>query len=108
MKKISLTLIALVGALGLSACGPNTSTGAVAGGLIGAGAGAIIGNQSGRPLEGAAIGGAIGAGSGALLGNAKDKREEQQYYNQGGGYGHNHNQGGYNQGPPPQYPPPRY
>jgi hypothetical protein len=41
--------------------------------LIGAGAGAIIGNQSGRPLEGAAIGALGGAAVGGAYGNARDQ-----------------------------------
>ena len=52
--------------------GPATKRGAVAGGLIGAGLGTVIGSQSDRPLEGAAIGGAIGALGGAALGSARD------------------------------------
>ena len=36
---------------------PATKRGAVAGGLIGAGLGTVIGSQSNRPLEGAALGG---------------------------------------------------
>ena len=59
-------------ALCLTSCGPSGKRGAVLGGVIGAGAGAIIGHQSGRPLEGAAIGGALGAGTGGLLGGARD------------------------------------
>ena len=37
--------------------GPSTQRGSVTGGITGAALGAIVGNQSGRPLEGAAIGG---------------------------------------------------
>jgi len=43
------------------------------GGLIGTGVGAIVGNQSGRALEGAAIGAAAGALAGGLYGKAKDQ-----------------------------------
>lgn len=68
--------------LGLASCtsepAPNTKTGAVGGGLLGAGAGALIGHQSGRALEGAAIGGAVGAAGGALLGSAADDRERMR------------------------------
>ena len=53
--------------------GPNANRGAATGALIGAGAGAIIGNQSGRPLEGAAIGAAGGAIVGGAYGNARDQ-----------------------------------
>ena len=73
-KRTFLTLaFASIVASGLGCAGPNTERGAVLGGLLGAGAGAIIGNQSGRPLEGAAIGGAIGAVGGAAIGNANDQ-----------------------------------
>ena len=98
MKKHLFTLLATASLLNLTSCqdaGPNTNTGAVIGGLAGAGLGAIIGNQSGRPLEGAAIGGAVGAIGGGALGNAQDQRNrqaqddyyrQQQYQQQQGGY----------------------
>lgn len=44
------------------------------GALLGAGAGAIIGNHSGRTTQGAAIGAALGGGAGYAVGNEKDKR----------------------------------
>lgn len=53
--------------------GPGAERGAVLGGLAGAGIGGIVGNQSGRGLEGAAIGAGLGALSGAVLGNAGDR-----------------------------------
>jgi hypothetical protein len=53
--------------------GPNQSVGGVLGAGAGALAGAVIGNQSGRPLEGAAIGGALGAVAGSAIGNAQDR-----------------------------------
>ena len=62
---------------------PATKRGAVAGGLIGAGVGTIVGSQSDRPLEGAAIGGAIGALGGAALGSARD-----DHYRHHGHHGH--------------------
>ena len=88
MKTHLFTLLTAATLLNLTSCqnaGPNTNTGAVIGGLGGAGVGAIIGNQSGRPLEGAAIGGALGALGGAAIGNAQDQRnaqQQQQYYQQ--------------------------
>ena len=63
-------------------CGPNAQTGTALGGLGGAAVGGIIGNQSGRGLEGAAIGAAAGAGTGALIGNAQDERERQAWERQ--------------------------
>ncbi|BCU77414.1 glycine zipper domain-containing protein [Luteolibacter sp. LG18] len=85
MKKILITTPAVIVAMALSSCadaGPNTQRGAATGALIGAGAGAIIGNQSGRALEGAAIGAGSGALIGGAYGNARDQ-EQRRYY---GGY----------------------
>ena len=80
--KIQKLLILVVTTLGLAffstSCGPSAKRGTVLGGIIGAGAGAIIGHQSDRPLEGAAIGGAVGAGAGGLLGGAKDDERRAQ------------------------------
>ena len=66
----------------LSSCssGPNARTGTVIGGLGGAAVGGIIGNQSGRPLEGALIGGGIGALGGNVIGGAQDQRNRQRRY----------------------------
>ena len=92
IQKIVLTAIAALGLITFNtSCGPGAKRGAVIGGLAGAGAGAIIGHQSGRGLEGAAIGGAVGAGSGALIGGARDdereiQRNHQNYENRGGRY----------------------
>ncbi|MCP5531867.1 MAG: hypothetical protein H7A49_00245 [Akkermansiaceae bacterium] len=55
--------------------GPNTQRGAATGALLGAGAGAIIGHQSGRTLEGAALGAGAGGATGAIIGNEQDKRQ---------------------------------
>lgn len=72
------SLIALAGIIALPSCadqGPNTQRGAITGGLLGAGAGAIIGNQSGHAGTGALIGGASGALIGGAVGKNKDNRE---------------------------------
>lgn len=55
----------LAAALALSGCGTNPGDRAVSGGLIGAGAGAVVGAATGNPAAGAAIGGAAGAVIGA-------------------------------------------
>jgi uncharacterized protein YcfJ len=80
MKTIALSLLA---AISISSCatGPNAQTGSVIGALGGAAVGGIIGNQSGRGLEGALIGGGIGALGGNAIGNFQDKRNAQ--YNNG-------------------------
>lgn len=79
MKKLALLTIAAVSSIALSNCtaptGPNTQRGAIAGGLLGAAAGGVIGHQSGNTLEGAAVGGALGAGAGALYGNSQDQNQ---------------------------------
>lgn len=74
----------LVGAFGIAltftSCvnpyyaGPNEQNGAVAGAVGGGLLGAIIGNQSGRPLEGAAIGGLLGSFAGSRIGASRDMR----------------------------------
>jgi len=64
----------------------STQRGATLGGLAGAVAGGLIGDNSGKAGAGAAIGGVIGAVTGGLLGNAKEKEraayQRQQYYQQ--------------------------
>lgn len=76
-----LTVAALISTVSCAA-GPNAQTGAVIGGLAGAGIGAIAGHQSGRALEGAAIGAGVGAIGGGVIGNAQDQRnaEARRYY----------------------------
>jgi hypothetical protein len=52
--------------------------GTLAGGVLGAGTGAIVGSAVGAPGSGAAIGGALGAGTGLAVGNALQNQEVQQ------------------------------
>ncbi len=71
-------LVALVIATGaaLLAAGCHTTPvqdGAVVGGALGAGTGAILGHQVGKGGEGALIGAGIGALTGALVGDQIDK-----------------------------------
>lgn len=81
MKK-SLNLLALATVGFATSCsgptGPNTQRGAVIGGLGGAAAGAIIGNQSGNAGEGALIGAGVGALGGAAIGNARDTENSRR------------------------------
>ena len=83
MKKLALSLVTglmLASTLVSCAGGPNAQQGTVIGALGGAAVGGIIGNQSGRGLEGAAI----GAGLGGLAGNAIGDSQDRRYYR--GGY----------------------
>lgn len=77
-------IIASLLVLPLASCtsGPNAQTGTVIGALGGAAAGGIIGNQSGRGLEGAAIGAGVGGLAGNAIGGAQDQRNAE-YYNRG-------------------------
>ena len=58
----------------------KTTQGAVLGGLLGAGTGAIIGNQTDHAGAGTAIGAGLGALGGAMVGNAMEEnsRKAQQ------------------------------
>ena len=55
----------------------TTQKGALGGGMLGAGAGALIGRQSGHTAGGAAIGGALGALTGGVIGNQLQQGEER-------------------------------
>lgn len=55
----------------------NTEKGVGAGGLIGAGAGALIGNATGHTGAGALIGAGVGALSGGLIGHGVDESERK-------------------------------
>lgn len=90
MKTKLLTLLcgimALSGSVSCTSYGPHTKRAAVVGGAIGAGTGAIIGNQSGRALEGAGVGALVGALAGGLLGSARDDDYSRGPRGGGGGY----------------------
>jgi len=78
MKKLA-TLLTVGAMASASLVGCNTTPtqdGAVAGAAIGAGAGAIIGHQSGKQGEGALIGAGVGAITGALIGDQVDERRD--------------------------------
>jgi len=87
-RRFGRTLVALT----ITVCGTassaqaqnNTQRSATLGGIGGAIAGAIIGDNNNEAGAGAAIGGAIGVVAGGLLGNARDKdlRYQNQYYAQ--------------------------
>ena len=62
---ICLVLIFIVG------CESRAQSGALIGGLIGAGAGQVIGHDT----KSTVIGGAVGAGAGYIIGNETDKKK---------------------------------
>lgn len=57
--------------------------GTLGGGVLGAGAGALIGSAVGHPGAGAAIGGGLGALGGLAVGNEMQNREAQDAQTQG-------------------------
>lgn len=72
-----ITLVLLLSAM--TACtepGETTGIGAATGGVIGAGLGAIVGNQTGDPGAGLVVGAVAGAGAGAAIGNAIEGQEQ--------------------------------
>jgi len=82
MKAMRLSIIALCGAMLLSACNLNNTAkgsmiGAAAGGAAGTGLGTLIGKLTGNTKLGAAIGAgagvAVGTTAGALIGRKMDK-----------------------------------
>jgi hypothetical protein len=77
MKLLSCAMVLSVAALGVVGC-QTYGESAGLGGALGAGAGAIIGNQSGHALEGALIGGALGAVTGLIVHDIKVKRARTQ------------------------------
>lgn len=73
-EKLAFTMVALFLVFLMAGCTTTTTqSGALAGGALGAGTGAVIGHQVGRGIEGALIGGAVGAVSGGLIGHEIDK-----------------------------------
>lgn len=66
----------LVATLGVGCRSPyHADRGALGGGLLGLGAGAIVGNAVGNPVAGAAIGTGLGALGGAAIGQGMDEVE---------------------------------
>jgi uncharacterized protein YcfJ len=89
VRKAGLVLLSVTVLFAGAGCqsSPNrTGEGALIGGLVGAGAGAIIGNQGDHRnrdrTSGALIGGALGALGGALVGNQVQKQPQQQALSQ--------------------------
>jgi len=81
--KISIAFALFVVTVALSGCytpegqPDRTAGGALTGGALGAGTGAIIGSASGHAGEGALIGGLLGALTGGVIGNAMDEQQRE-------------------------------
>lgn len=70
-------VVLILGTCGCSSMN-NAERGALGGGAIGAGAGALIGSMTGNAGAGAAIGAGVGAVTGGLIGNSEDRAENKQ------------------------------
>jgi hypothetical protein len=79
MKLVRLVVGCILPALCLGGCSSmnNTEGGAAAGGLLGAGTGALIGHATGHTGAGALIGAGVGAVSGGLIGHAVDESDKR-------------------------------
>lgn len=84
MKSVSFAagLLSMLLVVASCASGPLTARekGALAGGALGAGTGAIIGHQSGHKGKGAAIGGVAGALGGAIIGDQIEAQKQRREY----------------------------
>lgn len=81
IKKAGVFLsVAGLSALVLSSSGCTTTDHAIIGGFVGAGTGAIIGNQSHRAWEGTGIGAAAGAIGGLFLGDEVENAVNRDKY----------------------------
>jgi hypothetical protein len=69
-----LIVVAVFGVAVLTGCESKAQTGAVVGGVGGAGAGALIGGSH-HAGEGAIIGAAVGTAGGYMVGNEGDKKD---------------------------------
>lgn len=77
MKVLKVLVLSL--AVFLQACaepGDTTSMGAATGGVLGAGLGALVGNQTGNPGTGVVVGALAGSGTGAAIGNTLEAQEQ--------------------------------
>ena len=75
---VGLLAVALTGCESMgTAAQSKTTQGTVLGGLLGAGTGAIIGNQTGHAGAGTAIGAGLGALGGAMVGHAMEENEQK-------------------------------
>jgi hypothetical protein len=77
MAIIAATALVLVGCYTPEGRPDRTASGALAGGALGAGTGAIIGGATGDAGAGAAIGGALGALTGGIIGHSIDQSQRE-------------------------------
>jgi len=80
MKPLTLALAAasvVMLFVSLTGCQTRAQEGALLGGALGAGTGAIIGSTTGHAAGGALIGGAVGAFSGAIIGDQLDQANKR-------------------------------
>jgi outer membrane protein OmpA-like peptidoglycan-associated protein len=70
-------LLVLVAAAMVTGCGSGAKKGAAIGGVVGAGTGAVIGNQGDRTVTGAIVGGAVGASVGAIIGDYMERQKKE-------------------------------
>jgi outer membrane lipoprotein SlyB len=82
MKKLLIGILSAIMVAGFVGCQTpegrtdRTATGALAGGALGAGTGALIGNYAGHHTAGgAAIGGILGALAGGVIGHGMDSQQ---------------------------------
>jgi uncharacterized protein YcfJ len=71
-------MIALLGCETPEGRTDRTASGALAGGALGAGTGAIIGSATGHAGQGALIGGALGAVTGGIIGQSIDQSQRDR------------------------------
>jgi outer membrane protein OmpA-like peptidoglycan-associated protein len=76
MTRGAVSLVAVI-ALVATSCSSTSKKGAGIGGAVGAGVGAIIGNQSDRTGTGAVVGGAVGAAAGAIIGDYMHRQKKE-------------------------------
>jgi len=75
--RVSVMHLCLIASFALGGCQSpyRSDQGALMGGLLGAGTGAVVGSAVHNPLAGAAIGAGVGALGGAAVGNALDEQD---------------------------------
>ena len=73
----TLSVVGLLGLLGVSGCESAAGTGAAAGGLLGAGIGGLAGRCPGAALAGGALGAGAGLVGGAVVDATREKRAER-------------------------------